>query len=208
MSATPQNSRAVILVKALPQPSKRHGETVCCAGVTAEGHWKRLFPVRFRHLQGSSSFSRWDWVSFRYSRPVSDRRSESCHVHEESIVVEDSLPKKARARLLQPIIVGSAIQAAALGHSLALIRPRNSQFIAKHKSKLAIENEREAFRRAARQTSMFDEDWRNSNQPRMSLGLSSKTKTADTTIRTVIGKRMQCFGISVIEQAKAMPSSG
>src|SRR5258708_36962068 len=61
MSATQQNSRAVVLVKALPQPSKTYGETVCCAGVTAEGQWKRLFPVRFRHLRGDSSFSRWDF---------------------------------------------------------------------------------------------------------------------------------------------------
>lgn len=158
MSGTPQNSRVVILVKALPQPSKRHGETVCCAGVTAEGYWKRLFPVRFRHLQGASSFSRWDWVSFRYSKPVSDRRDESCHVHEESIVVDEPLPRKSRARLLQPIIVGSAKHEAALGHSLALIRPHNARFVAKLKSKLAIEEEREAFRHAARQTSMFDKE--------------------------------------------------
>ena len=44
MSATPQNCKVTILVKALPQPSKQYGETVCCAGVTAEGQWKRLFP--------------------------------------------------------------------------------------------------------------------------------------------------------------------
>lgn len=158
MSATPKKSRVVILVKALPQPSKKHGETVCCAGITEQGRWKRMFPIRFRHLQGNSSFARWDWVSFRYSKPVSDTRIESCHVHEESIVVDGSLPKKARVRLLEPIIVGSAKEAAALGHSLALIRPRNTRFIAKSKSKLAIEEERDAFRRAARQTSMFDKE--------------------------------------------------
>ena len=54
MSATQQN-RVVVLVKALPQRGKSYGETVWCArGVTADGHWKQLFPVRFRHLQGNS----------------------------------------------------------------------------------------------------------------------------------------------------------
>ena len=42
--------RVVILVKAAPHPSRRYQETVCCAGVTTEGEWRRLYPVRFRHL--------------------------------------------------------------------------------------------------------------------------------------------------------------
>src|SRR5438067_2475599 len=92
MTTTQQTSRAVVLVKALPQPSKTYGETVCCAGVTAVGEWKRLFPVRFRHLAGDSSFSRWDWVRFNYRSPTRDRRTESCHVYEDSIIVEHRLP--------------------------------------------------------------------------------------------------------------------
>jgi hypothetical protein len=93
MSATQQSSRVAVLIKALPQPSKTYGETVCCAGVTADGRWKRLFPVRFRHLQGSSSFSRWDWVRFGYRVPTRDNRVESCHVYEDSIAVECPLPQ-------------------------------------------------------------------------------------------------------------------
>lgn len=57
-------SRALILVKALPQPSKKHKETVCCAGVTVDGAWKRLYPIRFRQLGEGSTFHRWDWVDF------------------------------------------------------------------------------------------------------------------------------------------------
>src|ERR1700761_5532499 len=103
MSVTPHSSRAVVLVKALPQPSKTYGETVCCAGVTLDGQWKRLFPVRFRHLQGDSSFSRWDWVDFGYRTPTRDKRSESCHVYEDSIAVGRSLPAPERSRLLSPL---------------------------------------------------------------------------------------------------------
>lgn len=158
MSITPQSSRVFILVKALPQPSKTHGETVCCAGVTAVREWKRLFPIRYRHLAGESSFHRWDWVKFDYRRPTSDRREESCHVYEDSIILDGMLPKAERSRILDPMIVGSAKQAMQAGHSLALIRPRNTRFLAKQKSKQAIDDEREVFRLAARQTSMLDKD--------------------------------------------------
>lgn len=152
------NARVVILVKALPQPSKTYGETVCCAGVTADGQWKRLFPVRYRHLSGDSSFSRWDWVKFTYGRPRSDRRDESCHVHEESIVIDGALAEKERSRLLSPMIVGSAKAAMEKGHSLALIRPRQARFIWKAKRKDELEKAKEAYGRAARQTSLFDKE--------------------------------------------------
>lgn len=159
MSATPQNCKVTILVKALPQPSKQYGETVCCAGVTEDGQWKRLFPVRFRHLSGDSSFARWDWVSFRYRRPTSDARAESCHVFEDSIAIEGKLARKReQQRLLSPLVLGSAKQAMELGQSLALIRPKNSRFIAKKKSVAAMAEERESYRRAAGQTSMFDKE--------------------------------------------------
>lgn len=151
-----ETANVVILVKALPQPSKRYGETVCCAGVTRDRLWKRLFPVRFRHLEGESSFSRWDWVKFRYTRPTSDTRHESSHVHEESIAIDGKLDVRERASLLNPIIVPSTSHAMALKQSLALIRPSDTRFYAKSRSKDDIEAQREAFRRAARQALMFD----------------------------------------------------
>jgi hypothetical protein len=146
-----------MLVKALPQPSRLYGETVCCAGITAEGSWKRLYPIRFRHLQGEQSFSRWDWVDFRYRRPARDSRSESCHVYEDSLVVGKPLPEKERITLLNRILVGSAIEAAARGSSLALIRPRNTRFIIKSKAESEIDEEREAYKVAAKQDDFFDQ---------------------------------------------------
>ena len=156
MSVTPQECRVIILVKALPQPSKAHGETVCCAGVTAEGKWKRLFPIRFRHLKGDSAFKRWDWVSFRYTRPTHDIRPESCRVHEESLAVVGKLPKSQHAAFLKPLVLPSINAAIERGQSLALIRPRNTRFTYKRKSNSEIAEEREAFEQAAKQTSLFD----------------------------------------------------
>lgn len=158
MSVTLQECRVTILVKALPQPSKTHGETVCCAGMTAQGEWKRLFPVRFRHLSGESSFSRWDWVKFRYTRPTKDNRAESCRVHEESLERDGKLSKSQHASFLIPYVLPSISEAIARKKSLALIRPRNPRFYWKRKTAAEIQAEKERFEKAARQTSLFDKE--------------------------------------------------
>ena len=158
MSATHQSCRAVVLIKALPQPSKTYGETVCCAGITADGQWKRLFPVRFRHLGGAASFSRWDWVRFAFRKPTRDTRAESCHVYEDTIELDGNVPPTERSRLLTPLIRKSAKDAMSLGHSLTLVQPKNTKFIAKLKTKSELEDEREAYRQAAKQGSIFDKE--------------------------------------------------
>ena len=134
MNATLPECSVTILVKALPQLSAKHGETVCCAGVTPQGDLKRLFPVRFRHLSGDKSFKRWDRVEFKYRRPTSDRRTESCHVWEDSIAIVGQMARKERAAFLEPLLSDSVSAAQAAGKSLALIRPRNTEFHFKSKS--------------------------------------------------------------------------
>lgn len=158
MSVTLQNCRVSILVKALPQRSATHGETVYCAGVTPNGDFKRLFPVRFRHLADDAAFKRWDWVDFRYRPPTRDHRSESCHVMEDTIRISGRMPEKDRVRLLNPLVSPSVAAAAAEGKSLALIRPKNTKFIYKAKKTDQIDAERELYREAARQGSLLDED--------------------------------------------------
>jgi len=156
MSVTPQNCRVSILVKALPQRSATHGETVCCAGVTPEGQFKRLFPVRFRHLTEDSAFGRWDFVEFKYRRPTSDYRAESCHVWENSIQKDGHMPETDRPSFLNRLVSASVQEASEAGKSLALIRPRNAQFYSKKKKPADIEEERRTYAEAAKQGSFFD----------------------------------------------------
>ena len=153
-----QSSEVTILVKALPQPSKKFGETVCCAGLTDSGEWKRLFPIRFRHLSGSQSFQRWDRVNFSYHLPRQDTRRESCHVFEDTISIGKPLSKHERVRLLNRVIVESAKKAEEAGQSLALIRPKNTVFKFKKKTASQLESEREAYGRAASQGSFLDQE--------------------------------------------------
>lgn len=79
-------------------------------------------------------------------------------MYEDSISVDQSLAEGERSRLLSPLITGSAAEAAQKGLSLTLIRPRKSKFIAKRKSAAEIAEERDAYKLAAQQTSIFDKE--------------------------------------------------
>jgi hypothetical protein len=145
-----------MLVKAMPNPSQKYGETVCCAGVTANGLWKRLYPVRFRHIE--QKFNRWSWVEFKHRAPTGDRRVESCHVYEDSLKVGGELGVKERGELLNPLISPSTAEASLRGQSLTLVRPLNSQFQYKRKTASQLDAERAGYKRAARQTSFLDSE--------------------------------------------------
>jgi hypothetical protein len=158
MVVTPIDCRVTILVKALPQPSRKYGETVCCAGVRPDGFWKRLYPVRYRHLAGETAFSRWDVVRFRYRPPRQDKRAESCNVEEDSIEIIGEMPRKERSRLLDPLILASVGEASRRGQSLALIRPIGARFFHKPKTAEALGEERAAYAEAARQGLLLDKE--------------------------------------------------
>lgn len=153
MSGTEQ---VIILVKAAPHPSRRYQETVCCAGVTPAGAWRRLYPVRFRHLGGNAKFSRWDLVEYRWHRPKDDPRTESRRVEEQSLKITGSLPKDRRAPFLEPLLRTSYADAAKRGETLALVRPQNLRLRWRQKSAEEIAGERSAFAAAAAQGSLLD----------------------------------------------------
>jgi hypothetical protein len=158
MSGLIASSEVVILVKALPRPSKRYGETVCCAGVTSRREWKRLYPVRFRYLSADQRFNRWEKIQFQYRIPTHDRRAESCHIFEDKVVFAGTLPPHNRFALLNPLIVSGASAAASNGASLAIVRPTDTRFIYKKKSVAAIESEARAYRESSRQQGFLDEE--------------------------------------------------
>lgn len=147
----------MVLVKAVPRPSRRYGETVCCAGITLQRKWRRLFPVRFRQLK-DNKFSRWQWVRYRWQQPRSDNRRESRHMFEDTLVAGSSMPEAERAGFLDPLIMGSVKRAKEQGDSLALIRPVESRFKFKPKSAGKIEAERNEYKAAGQQQSFLDEE--------------------------------------------------
>lgn len=151
--------RVLVLVKALPHVGKEHGETVCCAGVTIDGSWRRLFPISFRRLQ--EKFKRWDWIEFRWRTAYPrDKRLESRRVQEDTVRISGSLKASERARFLDRVILPSVEEAAARGQTLALIRPSNVSFKATRKSSSEIDAEKRIYAAAAAQSSFLDRDLR------------------------------------------------
>lgn len=146
-----------MLVKAVPRPSRRYGETVCCAGVTLEREWRRLYPIRFRHLK-ENRFSRWQWVRYRWREPTSDRRFESRHIFEDTLLAGSTMPLGDRAPFLEPLMVGSVKEAKGRGDSFALVRPAESRFRFKAKSPQKIEAERTEYQAAVQQQSFLDDE--------------------------------------------------
>ena len=124
-----QTLRVRILVKAFPQPSKAHEETVCCAGITEDGkQLLRLFPIRFRRLPKEHQFGRFDLVEMTATK-ASDPRPESYRVDEASIklIEPDKLSDAAKVKLWQPFIAPSLTQLhednRSTNRSLGIIRP-------------------------------------------------------------------------------------
>src|SRR4030088_799460 len=97
-SPSPDGSsdEAIIVVKAAPQLSARHGETVCTAAVTRDRRWVRLYPITFRTLEDAQQFRRWDVVRYTWQQPKDDRRSESRRLNHQSLTIAGGLPKRER----------------------------------------------------------------------------------------------------------------
>jgi hypothetical protein len=143
-----QTLRVRILVKAFPQPSKAHEETVCCAGITEDGkQLLRLFPIRFRRLPKEHQFGRFDLVEMTATK-ASDPRPESFRVDEAYIrlIERINLTDAAKVKLWQPFIAPSLTRLhednRATNRSLGVIRPDagSLKFLAKPSKDAAAED--------------------------------------------------------------------
>ena len=122
------DAHAIILIKAAPQVGQRHGETVCCAGISPDGKWLRLYPVSFRTLDDGQKFGRWDRIHFKWRKPKDDLRTESLRVDQDSISITGALKASERERFLSDLIVTSLDKERERGRSLALLKPRITGF--------------------------------------------------------------------------------
>lgn len=118
----------VVLIKAAPEIGKKHGETVCVAGIDLDGRWHRLYPVAFRDLHASQKFARWDIIRVRWRRPSDDDRIESKRIDPVSLSVVGNVRDRERPGLVQRALTDSLEAELAAGRSLALIRPSNVEF--------------------------------------------------------------------------------
>ncbi len=101
--------RVLILTKTYPNPSTKYEETVCVAGITETGQFRRIYPVPYRQLDGEQKFKRWQWITAHFEHTSVDKRPESRRVDIDSIRLGDVIPTNNgwvdRLRWLQPQIV-------------------------------------------------------------------------------------------------------
>ncbi len=71
--------RLLVTVKAYPSISTKYNELVCCAGVTPEHQWVRLYPVPYRDLPTHRQFRKYDVIEVTCERRPDhkDNRPES-----------------------------------------------------------------------------------------------------------------------------------
>lgn len=148
-------AEAVIIVKAAPQLGDRHGETVCTAGITRDGHWVRLYPIAFRTLDQAQQFGRWDIVEYNWRRPKDDPRVESRRVEHQTLRVIGELPAALRYGLISPLEKTSLAAEREGGRSFAFIRPKIRKFIIEKKPDDKYREEQAAFALFAKQPDMF-----------------------------------------------------
>lgn len=145
-----------IVIKAQPHRSSKYSETVCCAGIGRDGHWRRQYPVPFRILNNEQQFKRWDWIEYEFVKPTDDKRKESQRVIPESLNVTGSLRQRERSQILHTKLRASFAHADSFRESLTLIRPRSLEIVPARKSESEILDERQKHAALANQMSMFD----------------------------------------------------
>jgi hypothetical protein len=131
--------RVLVVVKTYPTPSSRHQETVCTAGITDDGEWVRLYPIRYRYLRQNQQFSKFDWIEADLRPARRDGRPESHNVESETIRVVDTIPPgEDWAERMRWLRTGLAVSVeslrrdqAARNRSLGLVRPVAPKFLIK-----------------------------------------------------------------------------
>jgi hypothetical protein len=124
--------RLLITVKAAPNPSAKHGETVCVGALSVDPGrrgWIRLYPIHFRDLDDDNKFRKYDIVTVDALPAIQDRRPESWRPIVGTVRAEHHLSTgPARRGFLDPYVEDSMCQltehacAASDARSIALVR--------------------------------------------------------------------------------------
>lgn len=87
-----ERKRVLVTVKAYPERSRSHGDTVCTAGITDDGEWIRLYPVDFQHFLGDQRIPKYSVIECECKKADHEKlqRKESHRVRDGSIKVVDT----------------------------------------------------------------------------------------------------------------------
>lgn len=185
--------RILILVKTYPTLSKKHGETVCTAGIRADGTWVRLYPVPFRRLGDQEQYSKFDWVELDLRKGTSDPRPETHHPTDAKAIrpvghLGTREDWRERRTALKPVTVHDRLRPLLDGAktnalSLAMFKPtRILDFVWEACERNWDEAKVEAMRQMSAQGELFaDEQWRQTFRlmPKLPYNFSYRFEDAD-----------------------------
>ena len=133
-----KKKRILVTVKAYPNPSKKYGETVCCAGVDlSNSQLVRLYPIPFRDLDNDKKFKKYSIIEVDCFPPSDDKRPESLRVDADSISIVSVLDTekgtwKKRKDIVLKVSIKSMCQVYSESESdyvsLGLIKPESVTF--------------------------------------------------------------------------------
>lgn len=126
----------LITVKAYPNPSKKYGETVCCAGIDLQTNsWIRLYPVTYRDLEYSKRFKKYDIIKVKCAKAPNDRRVESYKIDVDSLIIVNHIDTKnnwqERRKILLPTVSTSfcdILTAVESNRSFGMFKPSHIDF--------------------------------------------------------------------------------
>jgi flagellar biosynthesis/type III secretory pathway chaperone len=88
-----QKKEILIIVKTYPEYSSKYTETVCTGGVLAASkNLIRIYPIRYRYLDGKYQFSKYQWINAEIKKAKSDNRAESYNIKDSSIELGAIIP--------------------------------------------------------------------------------------------------------------------
>jgi len=128
-------TKLLITVLTYPNPSNKHQETVCTAGITDAGKWVRLYPINYRYRPQHQKFRKWQWIKIALAPRGhgNDQRPESREPDLDTLcLLGNPLPtKKAwveRRKIIDQMPHNTVAQLEALYDknrtSLGIVRPR------------------------------------------------------------------------------------
>jgi len=185
--------RILITVKTYPTLSRKHGETVCTAGIREDGSWVRLYPVPFRRLNEVEQYRKFDWVELDVRKSTSDPRPETFHPTDAKAIqavshLDTKNNWKARVNAFKAVTVYNRLQpllegAKANTVSLAMFKPaRIVDFFWEPCERNWDDAKVAAMREMASQGELFaDEEWRQTFRlmPKLPYNFSYRFEDAD-----------------------------
>ena len=164
------SKRVLITVTTAPNPSEKHGETVCVAGIeigdTGPLAWVRLYPINLRYLRGDGDgFRKYNVVNVHCRPAKGDVRIESWNLDVSRIKVERHIDGwEKRASIVEPMATDTMcglfadVKTNANARSLGLVRAAEVRALDLEVHQGWTEDEQRKIDAYVNQADLLDED--------------------------------------------------